>query len=157
MNTLWMVLFVVSLSVISCGTPQNQRRQYAVEERWFGRVDGAAIKGQFIDIDINAHDRLYIRYNSRADTGVELERTRNNMVVWRVHVQPLGISHSAYTQDVDVLIWARLPEGELSPSAPAVHGDEQVMITSTGARTIHEVRALRTGELISRKIEDAQR
>ena len=112
----------------------------AVEKRWFDRVDGVFTKGEFIDINADGTDRLYVRYGPISDSGVELERTTNNAVTWRVHVQPLGVAHSKYRHEVHVRI-----EGE------------EVRVTSFGAKQIFEVRTLKTGKLISRTVAEVQR
>ena len=108
-----------------------------IEKSWYESVDGLGFKGEFIDIDVHARDRLYIRYSPIADSGVELERTRNQVVIWRVHVQPLGVSHSKYNHEV----WTQIKNGK-------------VQVNSFGAKQIAELRDLETGALISRNISD---
>jgi hypothetical protein len=128
-------LFVLTLSVgFAC------RAADAIEDSWFPHVDGIFAKGEYIDLNTNATERLYIRYGPISDSGVELERTTNSIVVWRVHVQPLGVSHSKYRQDVNVRI-----------------EDDRILVTSVGAKQIFEVHLLRTGALVSRKIAEVQR
>ncbi len=128
------VLFA-SLALASTGCGAD-----SLEESQFGRVDGFHVKGQFIDLNTNGTERLYIRYIQIADSGVELERTTNNVVLWRAHVKALGVEHSLYNQDVSVWL-----EGE------------KIQVVSVGARTIHETRELKTGKLISRTIEGARK
>jgi len=112
----------------------------SVEKQWFGSVDGIFTKGEFIDLNTNATERLYIRYGPISDSGIELERTANNVVVWRAHVQPLGIEHSKYRHEVRVRI-----------------EDDNILVTSIGAEQIYEVHSLKTGAIISRKVEDVRR
>ena len=109
----------------------------AAEIRWFEAVDGTVIKGEFIDTNPKTNERLYIRYNSIADRGVELELTVGDTIVWREHVQPLRVSHSKYNHAVSVRI-----------------EDGKILVTSRGARTIFESHELKTGKLISRTVTD---
>ena len=128
-------LFLVSLVLASpgCGADSTEKRR-------FDQVDGTVIKGQFIDLNTNGTERLFIRYSQIADSGVELERTTNSAVVWRAYVRPLGVEHSLYKQEVVVRLEA-----------------EKIWVTSTGRRRIHEIRALATGNLISRTIENSNK
>ena len=128
-------LLVASLALASTGCGAD-----SLEERRFDQVDGTLVKGQFIDLNTNGTDRIYIRYIQNADSGVELERTTNNVVLWRVHVKRLGIEHSLYNQDVSVWV-----EGE------------KISVVSVGAKTIYETRAVTSGKLLSRNIEDARK
>jgi hypothetical protein len=111
-----------------------------VEKQWFACVDGRLTKGQFIDLDTNATERLLIKYCPIADDGVELERTTNNVLVWRAHVQPLGVSHSKYTHEVNAWI-----------------NSNMVVVISIGASNIYEVHSLETGAVISRRVYDRTR
>ena len=111
-----------------------------IEKRWFDHVDGTFTKGEYIDLNTNATERLYIRYGPISDSGVELERTTNNVVVWRTHVQPLGVMHSKYRHEVNVRI-----------------DGEKIVVTSSGARRIYEVHSFKTGEIISREVYDELR
>jgi hypothetical protein len=129
-----------ALLVLTLNLGFLSRSADSIEGQWFPRVDGISIKGEFIDLNKNAAERLYIRYRPIADQGVELEMTTNNAVAWRVYVRPLGVKHSKYHHDVHVRI-----EGD------------KVFVTSIGARQIFEVRSLKTGALISRDISDVQR
>jgi hypothetical protein len=127
----------IALAIVALGIVYVCRAGDLVEKRWFPYVDGMSTQGEFIDLNTNATERLYVRYSPIADTGVELERTTNNVVLWRVHVLPLGVDHSKYTQEV----YVRIEDGK-------------ILVTSVGARRIFEVHSLKTGELISRKVDD---
>lgn len=109
-----------------------------IEEPWFPHIDGIFAKAEYIDLSTNATQRLYIRYGPISDSGVELESTTNNVVVWRTHVQPLGVAHSKYRHDVQVRI-----------------EDGKIRVMSLGTRHILEFHSLKTGALLSRKIYDA--
>ena len=116
-----------------------------IEEAWFTNFPPAFIKADYIDLNTNTTDRLCIRYMPKADRGVELERTTNKVVVWRVHVQPLNVMHSAYRHEVHVQI-------EKDNILVTSIGRQQIM----GATQIFEVHSLKTGAFISRKVEDVQ-
>lgn len=111
-----------------------------VEESCFPHIDGISAKAEYIDLNTNGTERLYIRYSPISDSGVELERIANNFVVWRVHVRPLGVEHSRYRHDVGI----RIDGGKIH-------------VTSVGAQEIFEVRDLKTGAFISRKVADVRR
>jgi hypothetical protein len=130
----------LSLFLLMCGLALVVHAADSIENSWFLYVDGIFAKGEFIDLNTNATERLWIRYSPIADRGVELERTTNSVVVWRVHVQPLGIEHSRYRHDVTVRIQ-----------------DDRILVTSVGAQQIFEVHSLKTGALVSRKIEEVQK
>jgi hypothetical protein len=138
MKTIALFLLTLSLSFVC-------RAADAIEESWFPNVDGIFTKGEFIDLNTNATDRLYVRYGPISDSGVELERTTNNVVVWRVHVQPLGVMHSRYSHEVRIRI-----------------EDDKILVTSIGThpmmavQQIFEVHSLKTGAFISRKVEDVR-
>jgi len=118
------------------------------------RVDGVFIKGEFLDLGTNGTERLYIRYGPISDSGVLLLRTTNEVVLWRAFVEPLDIAHSKYCHVVSIHI-----------------EDDKIFVTSVGgidvgiedgwiyargypAKKIFEVRSLKTGALISRKVSD---
>ncbi|MDB6028289.1 MAG: hypothetical protein JWM68_4512 [Verrucomicrobiales bacterium] len=128
MKTFALVILTLGLSFLSHAAD-------VIEERWFPHVDGGFTKGEFIDLGTNTTERLYIRYGLISDSGVELERTTNNAVVWRAHVAPLGVIHSKYHHLVNVRI-----------------EDNKILVTSIGAKQIFEIHALKTGALISRKV-----
>jgi hypothetical protein len=130
MKTITLLLFILTFVF-------STRASDSVEKPWFPYIDGIFTKAEFIDLNTNLTERLYIRYGPISDSGVELERTTNNVVVWRTHVQPLGVEHSAYTHEVRIRIY-----------------DDQVHVWSTGRQVIYEVRSFKTGALISRKISD---
>jgi hypothetical protein len=112
-----------------------------IEDSWFPNVDGVFVKAEYIDLNTNHTERLYIRYGPISDSGVELEKTTNGVVLWRVHVKPIGgLTYSKYSNDVDARIWT-----------------DQIWVTSTGAKQIFEVRSLKNGSFISRKVTDVER
>ena len=109
----------------------------AEERRLFETVDGVSTKGEFIDTNPKTKERLYIRYSPIADLGVELELTAGDSLIWREHIQPLGVSHSKYRNDVSV----RVENGK-------------IFVISVGAKRILEVRDLKTGKQLSREIAE---
>lgn len=127
-----------------------------IEESWFPRVNGADVKAEYIDLNTNNTEKLYIRYSPLTDSGVELEKVTNNVVLWRVHVQPIipfeQQLHSKYCHEVDVF-----RDGDqirvISAAGFSV-GKTGNAIYANGkdAKQVWEVRSLKTGELISRKI-----
>jgi hypothetical protein len=136
MKTIAMILLLFVATFVSHAADTN-----TVEESWFPHIDGIAWKAEYIDINTNSTERLYIRYSPVSDSGVELERTTNTVVVWRVHVRPLGIAHSKYRHDVRI----RLDNGK-------------IYVTSIGSwQQIFEMRDFKTGAFISRKVEDVPR
>jgi hypothetical protein len=132
MKAIIIVLFTFSLGFLA-------RAVDSIDEPWFHHVDGTSVKEESIDLNTNATERLNIRYSPLADRGVELERTTNNVVAWRTHVRPLGVIHSKYHHDVSVRIES-----------------DKILVTSIGAQRIFEVRALKTGALITRKVDDVR-
>ncbi len=121
-------------------TGSQTNRESVIEQQWFSPVDGRSTKGEFIDLNSNATEKLYIKYCPIADSGVELERWSNNVVVWRAHLQPLGVEHSMYVHRVNVSVEKK-----------------GVFVLSRGARNISEVHSLKTGALISREVYDERR
>jgi hypothetical protein len=144
MKSVVLVLLVFCIGVSSRAADPQARRatgQPVVENRWFDNVDGIIIKGEFIDLNTNATDRLYIRYSPISDRGVELERTTKSDLLWRGHVQCFGVSHSKYSQHVSVRI-----------------EDKQILVEiENGAQRIFETHDLKTGGLISREVTDVRR
>jgi hypothetical protein len=137
---LCLILLIPCLGFVSRGAdpPKGEKKKPVVEETWFKRIDGNRAKAQYIDL--NSTERLYIRYGPMADSGVELERNRKGTVLWRVHVQPLGIAHSLYSHHVLVEI-----------------EDGKIFVNSFGWQQIFEIRDLKSGDLISRKVTDETR
>jgi hypothetical protein len=130
-------LLVASLSGCSHATSPPAG---VIEDSWFPHIDGHLSKAEYIDLNTNNTERLYIRYGPIWDSGVELEKTTNGAVLWRVHVQPVGgLSYSKYYNDVRVWIW-----------------DDQISVTSIGAKSIFEVRSLKTGASISREVRNVE-
>ena len=135
MKTITLLLVSLCLGLVC-------RAADAIEPSWFPHIDGIFAKGEYIDLNTNATEKLYIRYGPITDSGVELERTTNNVVVWRVHVQPLGVEHSKYRHQVNVRI-------EDDKIVVISIGEQQDM----GVRRTVEFHSLKTGELISRRVE----
>ena len=130
MKTIALYLFALSLGL-------EGRAGDKIEAHWFQGVLSIGSVEEMVDVNASAGKKVIFRYCLHSDSGVELEMTVKNVVVWRNHVNPLGISHSRYTHEVHVRI-----EGD------------KILVTSTGARRIIEVHDLKTGALISRKVED---
>ena len=134
-------------------TPKNRssRAKPAIEPIRFPIVDGVrSTKGEYIDINLNAKDRLFIRYTPIADSGVELERVRGDVTLWRVHTAPLGVEHSAYNHKVRVRLETQLEkQSRMNPNGLT----GRILIYSIGRKLIFEIRALATGELLSRTIK----
>lgn len=115
----------------------------AVEETWFEIVDGTLAKGEYLDLNVKTNDRLFVRYGPISDSGVELERVLDGKVLWRKHVEPLGVEHSKYRHEVFVSI-----DG-LSP--------DTIRVISIGEKAIYESRSLTDGRQLSRKIKELER
>ncbi|GEM_PF-6171877 len=132
-KTVMLVLLLLCLS--SCRSHKTSGRTPDVPDSWFPEVDGVSNKGEYIDFGKN--DRLYFRYNTISDSGIELERVHAGSIVWRVHANPLWVEHSKYHQNVHVRI-----------EASVIH------ITSRASGgSFYERRHLETGELIDRTEE----
>ena len=106
---------------------------------FFETVDGQFVKGEFIDTNPKTKERLYIRYRPTSDSGVELELMAGDTLLWREWVQPLGVIHSSYRNDVAV--WVE---------------NGKIHVISAGAKRIVEVRDLKTGKQLSRDIDEAK-
>ena len=111
-----------------------------IEEPWSAWPGGMNCDEGHVEIEGPVPGILYYRWGPASDSGVELERRSDGTVVWRVHVQPLGVAHSKYSHRVRV----------------RVEGD-RVIVESIGARCILEVRDLATGRRISREVADIHR
>lgn len=120
-------------------------------------ADGSGIEGQFINIDSNGSKRLLFAYNTIDDSGVDMELTSNGVVVWRVYVQPLGILHFKYEQDVFV----KILDGKIRLTSIGKGGFSY--LTKGGEwgpppkDRIIEIRSMESGELISRTVDYAPR
>ncbi len=131
---------------------QSCRPSTVIEASRFPKVDGVrSTKGEYIDINPKAKDRLFIRYIPIADSGVELERVRGDAILWRVHTAPLGVEHSAYSHKVNV----RLETDSTKSSRRNPNGlTGRILLYSMGAKLIREIRSVATGELLSRTIHE---
>ncbi len=103
------------------------------EKKWFAYSN--RVEEQFLIVGFNPESRLYFRYGPNRDSGVELERVIAGHVVWRSHVQPLGVPHSFYIHDVRVEI-----------------KNGMAIVQSSGAQVILESHDLRTGKTINREV-----
>lgn len=131
---------------------QSCRPSPVIEAIRFPKVDGVrAIKGEYIDIKLKAKDRLFIRYIPIADSGVELERVRGDVTLWRVHTAPLGVEHSAYNHRVRVHLETDFKKSSRT-NPNGLTG--RILIYSIGAKLIREIRSVATGELLSRTIHE---
>src|SRR5688572_17272236 len=117
-NPMKTILLAFCLSALLCHAS-------AVELRRFPTVDGVLTKGEYIDTNPTTKERLDFRYGPIRDSGVELELTVGDKIVWREYVEPLYVSHSKYNHKVFVRV-----------------EDGKIYVTSVGARRIFEVRDL---------------
>jgi hypothetical protein len=119
--------------------------------------DGSDIEGHFINIDSNGSKRLLFAFDTIDDSGVDMELTSNGVVVWRMYVQPLGVLHFKYEQDVFV----RILDGKIRLTSIGKGGFSY--LTKGGEwgpppkDRIIEIRSLESGELISRTVDYAPR
>ncbi len=130
-----LVCFLASLAATAAEQTPSQS-QPAIEPKWFEGGNGVFSQTETIELKNKTADTLLIRYCPIADSGVELELLRKGIVVWRVHVQPLGVEHSKYRHTVLVSI------DEIDAS--------KLLVVSVGAKTIHEIRSLQDGREIGR-------
>ena len=83
------------------------------------------------------NDRLIVRHEQYCDSGVEVERVKNGRIRWTVYAEPLGVDHSQYSHSARVTVTGRHFE-----------------IYSRGSSgTFREIRLLRDGSLVSRRLE----
>jgi hypothetical protein len=103
-------------------------------------------------------DAVVYRYGPISDSGVELERTTDGKVAWRVYVEPLGIEHSKYRHEVTVRVEGeRVDPAARGAGALARSTPPRITVESVGARRIVEVRDLATGRQVSREVTDLPR
>jgi len=144
------LFFIVICLNISC------RAENLIEKSWFDGVDGKFVKAEYIDLNKNNTERLYLRYCPLTDSGVELEKVTNNVVIWRVHVQPIipleQQNHSKYCHEIkffrveDQITVIRAAGFSVGKMGDAIFAEGK------DAKQVFEVRSLKTGELISRNI-----
>jgi hypothetical protein len=152
MKTLFSTLLIVGITVF-CHAAD------LIEKSWFPTVNGVRARGEYVDLNTNNTERLYIRYCPIDDSGVELERTSNNVVVWRTHVQPIiprdQQVHSKYCHEVSFLVY---PDRVLVNSAAGLllgrETGSGIYANSEDAKQVEEFRSLKTGALISRRVRD---
>ncbi|MES2594791.1 MAG: hypothetical protein V4662_05630 [Verrucomicrobiota bacterium] len=113
-----------------------------IEPPWFINANGVQGADGRIDLNLKGDEKLMVRYGHYSDSGVELELVRGATILWRKHVQRLGVPHSAYQHNVTAT---------LDPQDSSI-----VRIQSVGFRTIEESRSLKDGRLISRVVRDNQ-
>lgn len=111
-----------------------------IEPTRFKHIDGTIASAGYIDVNLESKERLFYRYSPIADSGVELELMRAGKVIWRTHVQPLGVEHSKYTHRVKVTVDGFDPT--------------KLNIISIGEKVIYETRNLVDGREITRGICD---
>jgi hypothetical protein len=113
------------------------------EPSWFDGQSAVFSRTETIEIKNRTDDRLLIRYCPIADSGVELDLLRAGTVLWRAHVQPLGVEHSKYRHEVSVVI------EDADPT--------KILVVSIGAKTIHEIRSLLDGRELARIVTKNQK
>ena len=111
-----------------------------IEESWFHDPVEQWETEKRIDLSGAQPGVLVAKWIDMADSGVELERRSGGKTLWRVHVEPLGIEHSKYHQEVTVRA-----------------EDDRVVVESVGAQKILEIRELATGAQTSREVTDVVR
>jgi len=114
-----------------------------IEPPWFINANGVQGADGRIELNLKDDEKLIVRYGLYNDSGVELELVRGTTILWRKHVQRLGVPHSAYKHDVTAT---------LDPQDSSI-----VRIQSVGFRTIEESRSLKDGRLISRVVRDNEK
>ena len=112
-----------------------------IEPPWKDAADGSFNRGEYIDLNIETKERVLFLHSELADTGVQIERLKGDSIIWRKHVQPLGVMHSGYRHRLRVRIWR-----------------DVIYIVSRGdAGIIYETRKLSDGNLITREIRDVDK
>jgi hypothetical protein len=111
-----------------------------IEEGWFHEPVARWETEKRIDVTGTQPGALVAKWIAMSDSGIELERRSAGKALWRVHVEPLGIDHSKYHQDVTV----------------RVEGD-RVVVESVGAQKILEIRDLATGARTLREVTEVAR
>ena len=111
-----------------------------LEERWFNEPVAQWETEKRIELTAEPPGVLVAKWIAMSDSGVELERRSGDKTLWRVHVAPLEIEHSAYHQEVTVVV-----------------DGSRVVVESVGAQKIVEVRDLATGAKTSREVTDVVR
>lgn len=139
MTARWIVFAFACLSLNGAygGRGSVVEGESRIEPRWFEGIDGIGCVTKFVDLDRALVRRLVVRHISIADSGVELELEHAGVIIWRCHVQPLGVSHSRYHHEVTYQV-----EGGV------------VHVKSRGAKTIRETRSLSDGRLMSRVVSN---
>lgn len=133
---------ILGLSLVLCmrvlSSQESASKGPMIEPTQFEHIDGIVACAGYIDIKLESKDRLFYRYSPIADSGVELELVRAGKVVWRTHVQPLGVEHSKYTHSVKVTVDGFDPT--------------KLNVVSIGEKVIYETRNLVDGREITRGI-----
>ena len=119
---------------------EDESEPGVLEERWFNEPVEQWETEKRIDLTAGPPGVLVAKWIAMSDSGVELERRSGDKTLWRVHVAPLEIEHSAYHQEVTVQV-----------------DGSRVVVESVGAQKIVEVRDLATGAKTSREVTDVVR
>jgi hypothetical protein len=148
-----LLIFLLSLPLVSsCNASQ------LIEKSLFPTINGTSDKAEYIDLNTNDIERLYIRYSPLTDSGVELEKTTNNVVVWRSHVQPIipveQQLHSKYCHEVSVLVYPGRVDIISAAGSDVGKKGGSIYAGGTDAKQVFETHSLMTGELISRRVSD---
>ncbi len=120
-------------------------RKAGAKQPTLSPVDGIFVKGEFIDVDLATNKRLYIRYSPISDHGARLELMAGPHVIWRAYVAPPGFSGSGIHISSS---FSEVVAVEIEPDK------SKLDVTITGSRVLHEVRSLKTGKLLSRKVKE---
>lgn len=140
------VITALALSLLASALPATEpvpppeARDPMIEPRWYEGSNHLSAT-QRIDLDPERGEKLIVRYCPIGDSGVEVEFFRDDIIVWRKHVRPLGIEHSKQHKVAVTL----------DPKDPSI-----VRIISVGAQTIEESRSLKDGRQLSRVVRDNQ-
>ena len=133
---LWLFLItLVSAIAVACVS------QYApapkLRESNLSVADGIVVVGEYIDLARESNDKLYFRYCTFSDSGVELERQTNGKTRWIQHCEGLGVEHFGYQHQVSVV----------------VDGDKVLVYSKGSAGLIFEERDLANGNVKTRSIK----
>lgn len=102
----------------------------------FPVIDGKFAEAKYVDL--NSNDRIYFRYGTIFDSGVEIERVKNGRTAWIVFMERLGVGHSEYSHSVHL----DLDDWEAT-------GNFEVVSDGSYGR-VCENRSINTGDLNSR-------
>ena len=103
----------------------------------FPEIDGVFAAAEYIDVDVNADDRLFVRYGRTSVSGVEVERVINGKTKWMIFADSLRVEHSKYNHEVFV----------------SIEGNEFRINSRGSSGNFHELRDLKSGKLIKRTVD----